>query len=66
MLPVTEELRDLMLTRPQPGALRQLYRKAEIGALYKDGADKAKAGLTTFEEVMRVAGYTLEAGGPPA
>ena len=66
VLPMTEELRDLMLTRPQPGALRQLYRKAEIGALYKDGADKAKAGLTTFEEVMRVAGYTLEAGGPPA
>ena len=54
VLPVTEELRDLMLTRPQPNALRQLYRKAEIGALYQDSAEKAKAGLTTFEEVMRV------------
>ncbi|HTW93072.1 MAG TPA: GspE/PulE family protein [bacterium] len=54
VLPVTEEIRDLVLTRPQPNALRQLYRKAEIGALYQDSAEKAKAGLTTFEEVMRV------------
>ncbi|MCX6841273.1 MAG: GspE/PulE family protein [candidate division WOR-3 bacterium] len=54
VLPVTEELRDLVLTRPQPSALRQLYGKAEKTALLKDLTEKAKAGLTTVEEVIRM------------
>lgn len=54
VLPVTDDLRDLVLTRPQPNALRQLYRKAEIEALYKDGMEKVKAGLITVEELMRM------------
>ena len=66
VLPVTEELRDLVLTRPQPNALRQLYGKAERAALTQDGMEKVKAGLTTFEEVMRTGGYMLQADGPAA
>jgi type II secretory ATPase GspE/PulE/Tfp pilus assembly ATPase PilB-like protein len=54
VLPVTEELRDLVLTRPQPGALRRFYGQTEIEALWKDGLEKVKAGLTTFEEVQRM------------
>ncbi len=54
VLPVTEELRDLVLTRPQPGALRPFYYKAEKAALFQDCADKLKAGITTVEEVIRM------------
>jgi type II secretory ATPase GspE/PulE/Tfp pilus assembly ATPase PilB-like protein len=62
VLPVTEELRDLVLTRPQPGALRQFYYKTEIGALWKDGIEKVKAGLTTIEEVQRMGGALQHPG----
>jgi type II secretory ATPase GspE/PulE/Tfp pilus assembly ATPase PilB-like protein len=54
VLPVTEELRDLVLTRPQPGALRRFYGQTEIEVLWKDGIEKVKAGLTTFEEMQRM------------
>ncbi len=55
VLPVTEELRDLMLTRPQPSALRRFYfGKPERAAMIPDGMEKVKAGLTTYEELMRM------------
>ena len=54
VLPATEEFRDLVLTRPEPAALRRFYRTAEVGALYQESANKAKAGLTTLDEVLRV------------
>jgi type II secretory ATPase GspE/PulE/Tfp pilus assembly ATPase PilB-like protein len=55
VLPVTEELRDLVLTRPQPGALRRFYfGKPERAAMIPDGMEKVKAGLTTYEELMRM------------
>jgi len=57
VLPVTEELRDLLPARPQPNALRQFYRKAQRVALIPDGMAKVKAGLTTFDEVIRMGGY---------
>jgi len=57
VLPATEELRDLLSTRPQPNAVRQFYRKAQRVALMPDGMAKIKAGLTTFDEVMRMGGY---------
>jgi general secretion pathway protein E len=63
VLPVTEELRDLVLTRPQPGALRRFYfGKSERAALVPDGMEKVKAGLTTFEEVMRMGGALQHPG----
>jgi type II secretory ATPase GspE/PulE/Tfp pilus assembly ATPase PilB-like protein len=55
VLPVTEELRDLVLTRPQPSALRRFYfGKPERAAMVPDGMEKVKAGLTTYEELMRM------------
>jgi len=63
VLPVTEELRDLLLTRPQPGALRRFYfGKPERAALVPDGMEKVKTGLTTFEEVMRMGGALQHPG----
>jgi len=54
VLPVTEELRDLLLTRPQPGDLRRSFGQIEAGALNKAGMEKVKAGLITVEELMRM------------
>jgi type II secretory ATPase GspE/PulE/Tfp pilus assembly ATPase PilB-like protein len=54
VLPATEELRDLVLTRPQPGVLRRFYGHTEVEVLWKDGLEKVKAGLTTFQEVQRM------------
>jgi len=54
VLPVTEELRDLLLTRPQQGDLRRFHGQTVIGALNKDGMEKVKAGLITVEELMRM------------
>jgi type II secretory ATPase GspE/PulE/Tfp pilus assembly ATPase PilB-like protein len=63
VLPVTEELRDLLLTRPQPNALRRFYfGKPERAALVPDGMEKVKAGLTTLEEVMRMGGALQHPG----
>jgi type II secretory ATPase GspE/PulE/Tfp pilus assembly ATPase PilB-like protein len=54
VLPVTEELRDLLLTRPQQGDLRRFHGQTVTGALNKDGMEKIKAGLITVEELMRM------------
>jgi type II secretory ATPase GspE/PulE/Tfp pilus assembly ATPase PilB-like protein len=54
VLPVTEELRDLVLTRPQPGDLRRFHGQTEMGALSKDGMEKVKAGIITVEEMIRM------------
>lgn len=52
VLPMTEELRDLVLARPQLSDLRRSFGQIEAGALNKDGMEKVKAGLITVEELM--------------
>ncbi|MBM3324008.1 hypothetical protein FJY69_11125 [candidate division WOR-3 bacterium] len=54
VLPVTDELRDLVLTRPQLSTLRRFHYGTEMGALHKDGMEKVKAGLITVEEMVRI------------
>ncbi len=54
VLPMTEELRDLVLARPQLSELRRSFGQIEAGALNKDGMEKVKAGLITVEELMRM------------
>ena len=54
VLPVAEELRDLVLTRPQPSDLRRFHGQTGRGTLNKDGMEKVKAGLITVEELMRM------------
>jgi type II secretory ATPase GspE/PulE/Tfp pilus assembly ATPase PilB-like protein len=54
VLPVTEELRDLLLTRPQQGDLRRSFGQIEAKALNADGMEKVKAGLITVEEMIRM------------
>ena len=54
VLPMNDEIRDLVVTRPHPNAVRELARKAGAATLLEDGLEKVKAGTTTIDEVMRV------------
>jgi len=58
VLPATDELRDLVLTRPQPSALRQYYGAAGRADLLPESVAKVKAGLTTLREVVVMGGLT--------
>jgi type II secretory ATPase GspE/PulE/Tfp pilus assembly ATPase PilB-like protein len=52
VVPVTDALRDLVLTRPQPSAMRQSCGTAERRLLIPAGMAKVKAGITTLREVV--------------
>lgn len=54
VLPMNDEIRDLVVTRPHPNAVRDLARKAGVATLLEDGLEKVKAGSTTIDEVTRV------------
>ena len=56
VLPITDEIRNLVPTRPLAKAVRDLAGKAGVATLLSDGLEKVKAGVTTFDEVTRVTG----------
>lgn len=55
VMPVTAELRELVGRRAPAGELGELARRQGMATMREDGIAKALAGLTTVEEVMRVA-----------
>jgi type IV pilus assembly protein PilB len=55
LLLVTDEIRDLIGRRAPEHQLREAGRRAGMRSLMEDGIDKAAQGLTTLEEVLRVA-----------
>ena len=55
LLVVTEELRHAIAHSPNSAGLRELARKQGMVTLKQDGWAKARAGITTIEEVFRVA-----------
>lgn len=55
MIQVSKEMRDLILTRPSSQAVWQLARREGALSLYEDGVEKVKAGVTTLDELARVA-----------
>ena len=55
LLPMTEELRSAMSREPNPTSLRVLARDQGMVTLREDGWKKVLAGITTVEEVLRVA-----------
>jgi type II secretory ATPase GspE/PulE/Tfp pilus assembly ATPase PilB-like protein len=55
MIPISKEMRDLILTHPSSQAIWQLARREGVTSLYDDGVEKVKAGVTTLEELIRVA-----------
>ena len=54
LLRVTEEVRSLILRKVPAGALRRHAVEAGMTTLAEDGWTKARAGITTVEEVVRV------------
>jgi len=57
LLRVTEEVRSLILRKAPAGALRRHAAEAGMATLAADGWSKARDGITTVEEIVRV---TLE------
>ena len=56
LIPVSKIMRDLILTRPSSQAVWKQARAEGCRSLFEDGIDKVKNGLTTLDEVARVAG----------
>jgi type IV pilus assembly protein PilB len=54
-LQVSKAMRDLILRRPSSQAIWQLARSEGAVSLFEDGVAKVKAGVTTLEELTRVA-----------
>lgn len=52
---VTQEMQELLLGHPSTHQIWDLARKNGAKTLFEDGIEKAKNGVTTIEEVLRVA-----------
>jgi type II secretory ATPase GspE/PulE/Tfp pilus assembly ATPase PilB-like protein len=61
LLTMTDELRALVVDRAPLAELRDAARRAGMRTLLEDGLDKARAGATTRDEVLRVASEGGEA-----
>ena len=54
MLVMDDHLRDMVTQNPDVTAFRRMCRERGLITLRRDGFDKAKSGLTTVDEVLRV------------
>lgn len=52
---VTPEMRDLILKSPSTKEVWQLAKSQGARSLFEDGMEKVKSGITTLEELLRVA-----------
>jgi len=52
---ITPEMQNLILHSPSTQEIWQLARKEGSKTLFEDGLEKVKAGITTLEELLRVA-----------
>jgi type II secretory ATPase GspE/PulE/Tfp pilus assembly ATPase PilB-like protein len=52
---IDNAMQDLILTKPASKAIWELARKHGAKSMYEDGLEKVKKGLTTMEELLRVA-----------
>jgi type II secretory ATPase GspE/PulE/Tfp pilus assembly ATPase PilB-like protein len=55
LLVITPEIEELIVRRASSSDLNVLARKQGMKLLFEDGFDKVRAGMTTIEELMRVA-----------
>ena len=54
MMPMTDPMRSLVMRHATATDLRAEAIKGGMTTMYEDGMRKALAGVTTFEEVLRV------------
>lgn len=55
LLEVTSEIEELIIARATSAELSNMARKQGMKLMFEDGFEKALSGLTTMEELMRVA-----------
>lgn len=55
LVEMTEELRELVLKKPNSDEIAKITAKQGSLSLFEDGIEKVKLGVTTLDEVMRVA-----------
>jgi type II secretory ATPase GspE/PulE/Tfp pilus assembly ATPase PilB-like protein len=55
VLPVTQKLKDTIIQKPTTDELLKVALDEGMITMLQDGVDKVSAGLTTIEEVLRVA-----------
>jgi len=55
VLPVTDPIRELIISHTASPAIKEAGRQAGMRTLREDGMRKVEAGVTTIDEVMRVA-----------
>ncbi len=55
LIKVTPTLQDLLVKRPSAQEIWVLARKEGARSVFEDGLDKVKSGLTTIEELIRIA-----------
>jgi len=55
IMPITEKLRDVIMQKPTSDQLVKAAISEGMITMLKDGMDKVSSGLTTIEEVLRVA-----------
>lgn len=55
LLPMTTIMRDLILKNPSSTEVLRVAQKEGFRPMFEDGLDKVRTGLTTFEELLRVA-----------
>lgn len=68
MIEINQAMKDCISKRPSSEDVRALARKSGATSLFEDGLEKVKLGITTLEEVMRVAppGESLKTSAPKA
>lgn len=60
MIQVSSSIRDLILSNPSFHQVSELAKKEGMTTLIDDGLAKVKSGITTIEEVVRVAGVPVK------
>jgi general secretion pathway protein E len=66
MLPVDERVKEAILLKAPAGAIRRIMQEAGHPSLYADGLQKVLAGVTTLEELARVARWEARQEGAAA
>jgi CheY-like chemotaxis protein len=62
VLPISDEVREQISSRAPELVIKNAARRAGMRTLLEDGISKAAQGLTTLEEVLRVASNSEEQG----
>lgn len=55
LIEMSEDLRNIVLKNPTSDDIAKITRKQGVISLFEDGIEKVKLGVTTLDEVMRVA-----------